>query len=93
MVTIRNQLYPSQCVVPSQDTRVAVAVAKQGQEQKHQGEDIKAKTDYTLTKGEKKVRHLLGNRYVPCSCEMVLFLNLQQHFCSSVPVLLAPQER
>lgn len=95
MVTIRNQLYPSQGVVPSQDTRVAVAdrVAKQGQEQKHQGggEDGKVKTDYTLTKGEKKkVRQLLGNRYIPCSCEMVLFLNLQQHFHSSVPVLLAP---
>lgn len=58
MVTNRNQLYPSQGVVPSQDTRVAVAdrVAKQGREQKHQGggEGGKVKTDYTLTKGEKK---------------------------------------
>lgn len=64
MITIRNQLYPSQGVVPSQDTRVAVAdhMAKQGQEQKHQGrgEDGKVKTDYALTKGGKKGQTVIG---------------------------------
>lgn len=35
-------------------------MAKQGQEQKHQGEDVKVKTDYTLTKGEKKGQTFIG---------------------------------